>query len=431
MDRARAVSLASQSKKPTCTEQDAGMAWNEVSEFTRPIVKRICDLSKWNVSMPLTEREKLINDFFLTLPLQSLIMMQSALLASSCWAWMTSNQDTDDMDLTVLELLLDALSILLRMEQQSERASQEENVLKSSNNDGGSRLELECAHATILGLVGLAHIGVPSSMSTLLTHEATRKAIGMAEKIDKYQSQQEKYGSAYVLLLLAWSGLHRGPWPFCNATQARAIIRGARAAISLASTTWARNETVLESLLLDISEADAEGGSLSGGFERKAEGLYKKSLLQTEAGIDCVSACVPSLLKSHCLNGLARLSLHGTHAEETSGPATAEELAEQALADANLVRNADSVPFYLWKAQDASGSSALFHVNVSRQLIADSLVRASRPGDAQMFLEDAVRDSPADFDAAFALGSFRLRMSLYESIDASPEEQKMAQTAAA
>jgi tetratricopeptide (TPR) repeat protein len=181
-------------------------------------------------------------------------------------------------------------------------------------------------------------------------------------------------------------------------------------------------------LLLDISEADAEGGTLTGGFEKKAEGLYKKSLQQAEAGMDSVSACVLPLLRSHCLNGLARLCLHGKYAEETSGPITAKEQAEKALADVILVRNNDSVPFYLWKAQDSSGSSALFHVNVSRQLIADSLVRASRPGDAQVFLEDAVRDSPADFDAMFALGSFRLRMALYESVDASPEEQKLAQT---
>jgi hypothetical protein len=140
-------------------------------------------------------------------------------------------------------------------------------------------------------------------------------------------------------------------------------------------------------LLLDISESDAEGGSLVGGFEKKAE-VYKKSLQQTEAGMDCVSACVLPLLRSHCLNGLASLSLHGEYAEETSGPITAKGQAEKALAHANLVRNNDSVSFYLWKAQDSSGSSAMFHVNVSRQLIADSLVRASRPGDAQMFLED-------------------------------------------
>jgi len=137
-------------------------------------------------------------------------------------------------------------------------------------------------------------------------------------------------------------------------------------------------------LLLDISEADAEGGTLTGGFEKKAEGLYKKSLQQTEAGMECVSACVVPLLRSHCLNGLARLYLYGKYTEETSDPITAKEQAEKALADVILVRNNDSLPFYLWKAQDSSGSSAMFHVNVSRQLIADSLVRASRPGDEDL-----------------------------------------------
>jgi hypothetical protein len=167
----------------------------------------------------------------------------------------------------------------------------------------------------------------------------------MAKKFDKYESQQGKYGSAYMLLLMACSGLHRGACPFCDVTQARAVIRGARAAISSASTTWARNENVLESLLLDSSEADAEGGTLTGGFEKKAEGLYKKRLQQTEAGMECVSACVVPLLRSHCLNGLARLCLHGKYAEETSDPITAKEQAEKALADVILVRNNDPFRF--------------------------------------------------------------------------------------
>jgi hypothetical protein len=34
VDRAQAVSLASQLKKSSCTEQQAGAAWHEVSEFT-------------------------------------------------------------------------------------------------------------------------------------------------------------------------------------------------------------------------------------------------------------------------------------------------------------------------------------------------------------------------------------------------------------
>jgi hypothetical protein len=45
VDRAQAVSLASQSKKSSCTEQEAGVAWHEVSEFARPIVQKIRDLS--------------------------------------------------------------------------------------------------------------------------------------------------------------------------------------------------------------------------------------------------------------------------------------------------------------------------------------------------------------------------------------------------
>jgi len=428
VDRAQAVSLASKTKKPACTEQDAGAAWSDVITFTKPIVQQIGKLSSWDTTLSLEEREMSINGLFASLPPTSRLFLQSALLASSCWAWMTCNQDSGDFHASLMELMLDSLSFCLRLEEQREQASQDDSVLKSSREGGGSRVELECAHATVLSIVGLARAGEAHERSTRLTQVAARKAIGMTEKAEKYETQQGKYGSAYLLLLLAWSGFHSSPWTFCNVTQARAIIRGARTAMQSASTAWGRTETTFEALLLDLSEADAEGGSLVGGFEKNAERLYKKSLHKTEDGVQDVAACVSSLLKAHCLNGLARLSLHGKYADGTTDSVAAQEQAETALGDASLVRNADSTSFYLWKAQDASGSSALFHVNVSRQLVADSFVRASRPGDAQAFLEDAVRDCPSDFDAAFALGAFRLRMVLYESNGASPEEQKMAQT---
>jgi tetratricopeptide (TPR) repeat protein len=182
------------------------------------------------------------------------------------------------------------------------------------------------------------------------------------------------------------------------------------------------------SLLLDLSEADAEGGSFNGGFDSKADELYTQVLKQTESGADDIGSCVRSLLKAHCLNGLARLALLGKQIESTRGPVVAQNLAEKALTEANSVRSTASIPIFLWNAASASASSALFHLNVSRQLVADSLVRASRPSDAQSFLEDAVRDNPSDFDAAFALGAFRLRMALYESDTASTDAAKTAQT---
>jgi tetratricopeptide (TPR) repeat protein len=245
---------------------------------------------------------------------------------------------------------------------------------------------------------------------------------------DRYRSQQGKHGTSYLLSLLVWSGLHRSPWPFCDITQARAVTRGARSALELASTEWGRNPTTFESILLDLSEADAEGEPFNGGFNSKADELYKQVLKQTEGGANDIDYFAQSLLKAHCHNGLARFALLENQVESTRGPVLAQDLAEKALAEATSVLIGPSVPIFLWKAASASGSSALFHLNVARQLVADSLVRASRPSDAQSFLEDAVRDNPSDFDAAFALGAFRLRMTLYETDTPSPEEAKMAQT---
>jgi tetratricopeptide (TPR) repeat protein len=428
VDRARVVSLGATAKKPTCTNQNVSMAWRDVVSFTKPIVQRIGEVSSWDLTRSLEEREESVYNLLASLPLTFCLFFQSALVASSCWTWMTCSQDVDDFDLSVLELIVDSLSSCNRIGKQHARASEDGSVLKSSNADKGGLSELECAHATVLSWVGLAHVGEGDGRAAQLTHQTTRMAVAMMDHVDRYQAQQGKHGTAYLLSLLAWSGFHRSPWPFCNITQARAVIRGARATLKLVSTGWGRNPTACESLLLDLSEADAEGGSFSGGFESKADELYKLVLEQTERGTNDIKSCVQSLLKAHCHNGLARLALLGNQIESTRGPVVAQDLAEKALAEATSVRNTPSVPIFLWKAASASGSSALFHLNVSRQLVADSLVRASRPTDAQSFLEDAVRDNPSDFDAAFALGAFRLRMILYETDTASLEETKMAQT---
>ena len=90
-------------------------------------------------------------------------------------------------------------------------------------------------------------------------------------------------------------------------------------------------------------------------------------------------------------------------------------------------QNVDDLPsFYIGRSKEAPYLSNRFLLSVSRQLVADTLLRALCPLDARSFLEAAVQDAPMDADAAFALGAFQLRMSLFAE-NRNPDVVKAAQ----
>ena len=147
---------------------------------------------------------------------------------------------------------------------------------------------------------------------------------------------------------------------------------------------------------------------------------------------------VLELVQSHCLSGLSRIALAGNgvgEAEtfftvplETDHTPDSFEIAERlAMMSLNKLQSlhqslendgSSTMPyFYAWRSPDSFSTSLKFHICTARQLIAESLLRAGKSKGAQTFLEDAVKDSPMDYDAAFALGAFHLRMALYNVDD--------------
>jgi tetratricopeptide (TPR) repeat protein len=131
---------------------------------------------------------------------------------------------------------------------------------------------------------------------------------------------------------------------------------------------------------------------------------------------------VVSLLQSICFCGLARAAQLGIELNFS-----AEEYAQKSLKitlESDLVTDAPGI--YIWTSSSTLSTCIRNHLSVSRQLVADSLLRAGRPEQAQSFLEAAVRDSPMDAEAAFALGAFRLRMALLSKVK-SPDAIKAAQ----
>ncbi|KAL7555265.1 hypothetical protein ACHAWF_018923, partial [Thalassiosira exigua] len=222
------------------------------------------------------------------------------------------------------------------------------------------------------------------------------------------------FGAPYLQFLSAWSGLHLSAWPFCAVGQARAVVRSARESLAVSTKAWGRKSAIVERVLLDAGEADLEGG-LPGGFGDKSESLYRRAMASAEEG--GLEEYILQVLRVHCLVGLAKLAL----SNDASG--AAETLVREALDALSAMDACEGVERLCllcicpWTASWLSKLCRSYHVCVSRQIIADACLRSSRPEDARAFLTNAVKDSPGNFEAAFALASFHLRMVLGDEDD--------------
>jgi len=257
-------------------------------------------------------------------------------------------------------------------------------------------------------------------ISQLGSNDMVNETITNAQNISTTLSHTEssnlaRFGTPFFQFLVCWSGLHQSPWSFCTITQARSIIRRARDNLTVSRSEWGRDATSIEIILLDLGQADAEGGQVPGGFGRDAVRLYKKCLEVINIE-DCDTNAVPYLkiLRSHCLLGMSRLALAGAMTDDKYN---AENCARLSMDELKLFsissQQAVSSSFYHWRNTNFCLKSLDFHVCLSRELVAESLLRSGKEPDAQNFLEDAVKDFPSNYGAVFALGAFWLRMSFY------------------
>jgi len=132
-----------------------------------------------------------------------------------------------------------------------------------------------------------------------------------------------------------------------------------------------------------------------------------------------------ALIMSHCVTGISRVALNadnnlpdssGIIIDDDDQDKTAEHTSKSSLCklDSILASLGDEpYSFYAWRHPDSLLSSLKHHICVGRQLVAELLLTGGSPMKAQEFLKQAVQDSPSDFDASFALGSFCLRISLF------------------
>jgi tetratricopeptide (TPR) repeat protein len=377
--------------------------WAQLSAFVLPFLtftKNACPnyyedettVQNWLGSLVSDEQLKLVETFITLTP---------------CIEWMACStlQDTDRISsqdlLPLVHRVLSALVDRAAKAKQEYQASS--NVLKSSTEPMDLNIrELECARASVQSLLYFHG----SNATDLRSH--TEQAVTMAQRADKYQPFFIPYGTAFWNLLLAWSGFQQTPWAFCTAPEARLIHKLAEQSITQAKLEWGRPIAVIEQIVLDLAQADLESGLLAGGFRSVASTLYHATLKSLEAPDPGITDVFQAVLKSHCLIGLTKIELLDNQGPEKDS--AAETFAQQSIQElSDLSLDQDVAPTYLWKSPNATLSFVKLHFSISRQLVADSLVRIGRSQEARKFLEDAVRDSSVDAEAAFSLGAFLLR----------------------
>ena len=380
-DRARNMGLASMTKKSMVTQAAAQEAWKAVGSFVLPIL---------SMETAFIDVKSKARDLFLR-----------ALISSARIMWMTcgSGQGIDPalvQSQPMLQSLIEDCLCVLREQKQAEPKAvlllEAQSTAQLSDMDK-VLLDLECAHATVSSWVQ------PSSLT-------------ISDVLSEDSSRQAQFGCCVLHCLLAWSGFHQTPWPYAHVTQARAMIRRAMVALNKASSEWGREASPLELLLMNLVEADAEVGVLA----RVSQEKYNIVLEQL---VSLKMPSMESLIRSHCWIGMARLAFQ-------SSVDHAEAYAQNSLDEVERI-GTDCIP-YLWTGAASLEAAKAFHKSMSRQLVADSLIRASRPDEAESFLLAAVNDAPHDFDASFGLGAFRLRMLLSSKDKPTISAEKTAQT---
>ena len=313
-----------------------------------------------------------------------------ALIASAKVMWMTCTAGIDPALVTRQTLIQEMLSSAQRIVLETKKAESKQDLqtIRTEANESETLiLDLQCAQVTVSSFIYLS-----------------RNEIFLADLTDLDESpRQSQFGGAVLQCFMAWSGFHQTPWSKCTVTQARKMIQRARTNLTHLN---GRQIDRLELLLLDLAEADAEGS------HQKYVHVYERlaTLKMSSLG---------PLLRSHCSSGMARLAL-------LSSLKQAEVYGRASLDEADHI-GCGSIP-YLWTSPTSLQTSKAFHKSMARQLVADALLRASRHDDAEALLLAAVDEAPLDFDAAFALGAFRLRLIMNSQQSPSVSARKEAQT---
>jgi tetratricopeptide (TPR) repeat protein len=397
------------------TKKGDNESWSTVLTFILPLLETMQERLDWNLKVPRTTRVEQISTWLSSCPTHERSLVSLLALTLPTVYWMTlalttttaTIEEDEPLDQT-LKFVLDLLSVLIQqgVSKEAKAKAASSAAVGSKTNESSQSRRWKVARAIAICGIGQDHDAIIG--------QVTREAIAT--------KRQDQGALGILQCLVAWSGWHQRPWPYCsNISDVRRLLTATRV------NTAGRSLTALEEDLLDLAHADAE--LLNGGFPDEAGRRYSQVLQRLENNTNDDSCCLEgihlSLMQAHCHNGLAKVVQMGVAVPDSK---SGEDLAQTSLGLLEDLEIPQSVrPLHIWHARSVFTAALSHQRSVARQLIADSLVHEGRCEEARAFLEAAVQEAPLDADTALALGAFLLRMAFYVNPERSDEANKAAQ----
>jgi tetratricopeptide (TPR) repeat protein len=271
-------------------------------------------------------------------------------------------------------------------------------------------------------------------------HSTTSKDLGRVEEIleetiemSKLMTESKvakelinKTGLSYMQFLATWMGLFESPWSHCNLSQARSIIGYVRSSTRDLTAFWGRKLHIIEEILLDIGEADSECGVLPGGILSLSRRLYEVALNKLR---NIPGSTINVILKAHC--EAFQLRMQSAQVTEESDAIfllkdSEETIKLSKLELCTILCNGNINRVYCW-IHESLKSMISYHVSFQRDLLAEILLKAAKVEEARQILEEAVKASPMNYDAALSYGAFLLQITCYDNRCSDPDHTKKAQ----
>jgi tetratricopeptide (TPR) repeat protein len=404
--------------------------WMQLRDFVWPLLKTLetrtteqdDNRSVWTIDSLSSEQLALTQQVIYTIIFSEWMLSADVMMKEY---HTTSGYCTLDQ----LRLCRDVLKILMEREKEASKQQQQVNVI------GGTATQydvsLQSAYRSATAWVYL--YSQASSDRNAQQSRIVSQAVSQTETVSEMHGSIFEYGAAYLEFLVGWSGLHKEPWSFCITPEARTLVAKARVCLEKAGQQWGRPVSWLERVMLDVGWADAHVGSMS--LLDEASALYRKSIevitakLDNHEDADVHAVILARLLQCKCVYGECLLQLFGDDgAEDLQRLESDLKLSLGVLQDMDTDATTGSLLSF-WRDQGATLSAIRFLLASGRQLVADALLRRglSAHQQARDFLEQGVRDSPADPTALFSFGAFHLRMALFGKEEVSEDWTKLAQ----
>lgn len=407
------LALQAASAKKALEEESAQVQWIQLGQF---IASCISLYSVDNMKEQIDAFVAAERDFF-----------QEICHLTCQVSWMTCSSHLNDNKETVLpfsashfDLVGTAVDILCAQQQQlAATKAKTAAVSSTSQAEQVQYVRLRVAACAAKCWVLLHQQVEASSSSSAIILEITNEMLSLCNtsSSDLLVETDALHGATFLGSILAWSGFFRTPWEFCIVPEARSMINKTRLVLKQSKAIYKRTAHASEAILLDLAEADAESSGLKDKAQRLCQEILDSSILAEHNQV------LSALVRARCLLGLARLAPTKQRQIDAS---TSDKRPEESLAILQSLAPSDAT-LSVWKSLGAQHAAIRSQIVLSRQIMAETLIAVGFLQQAGEFLQEAVKDAPSDQVAAFALGSYLLRMVFFHG-QSSPEAQKVAQT---